>query len=115
MAQKGRVTAYEHGRDFQTTVSNISVIDHELAHVVLGHEEKPSPNAAADATAGEREADQSGGTLVIFEASDACQKARSDHSRKSLIPWGAGAEPSLGQNDNLSGSAGGRRARKSPQ
>ncbi len=38
---------------------------------------------------------------VIFEAGDARQKARSDRSRKSLIPWGARADLSLGQNDIL--------------
>jgi hypothetical protein len=35
-----------------------SVIAHELAHVVLGHKEEPSPNAAAVGAARESEADQ---------------------------------------------------------
>jgi hypothetical protein len=39
--------------------------------------------------------------VVIFEAGDACQKVRSNHYRKLLIPWSAGADLSLGKNDKV--------------
>ncbi len=43
---------------------------------------------------------------MIFKAGDACQKDRGDCFRKSLIPWTAVADLSLGQNDSLSAHAG---------
>lgn len=42
----------------------------------------------------------SGGTnVVILKAGDACQKDCYDCFHKSLIPWTAVADVSLGQND----------------
>jgi len=38
---------------------------------------------------------------VIFEAGDACQKARSNDPRKPVISWGGGADLSLGQNGRV--------------
>jgi Zn-dependent peptidase ImmA (M78 family) len=40
-----------------STALRESIIAHELAHLVLGHEETPSSNALEEAEKGEREAD----------------------------------------------------------